>query len=63
MKVGVNLILFVKLVFEIAVDQETKTSDQTFKGSQGAAIPIFVPFLTQLCQIPSTQQQYVVGEG
>ena len=53
---------FVKLVSEIAVDQQTRTSDQTFEGSRtptaqqcrGTATPIFGPFLAQLCQITGT---------
>ena len=31
---GVNLIFFVKLDFEIAVDQQTKAHDCTFEGFQ-----------------------------
>ena len=45
-------IFFVKLDFEIAVDQQTRTSDRTFEGgpgpqppngARGAATPIFGP--------------------
>ena len=54
--------LFVKLVSEISVDQQTRTQDRTFEGvpdpdcpvpigASGAATPIFGPFLAQLYQI------------
>ena len=56
--------LFVKLVFEIANDRQTRTRAQTFKGggpelqppsgARGAATPIFGQFLARLCQITST---------
>ena len=49
---GQWVFFFVKLDFEIAVDQQTRTSDQTFEGvpdpnrqtvPSGAATPIFGP--------------------
>ena len=49
---GGNGYFFVKLDFEIAVDQQNKTSDRTFEGgpgpqppngARGAATPIFGP--------------------
>ena len=51
---------FVKLDFEIAVDQQTRTGDPTFgggpglrppTGARGAATPIFGPNLAQFWQI------------
>ena len=58
---GVHPDFFVKLGFEIAVDQQTKTGDQTFEGvpdsqppivALGAATPIFGPNQAQFSQIP-----------
>ena len=49
--------LLVKLVFEIAVAQQTRTREKTFWGSigpqppGGAATPMFGLILAQLCQI------------
>ena len=52
---------FVKLDFEIAVDQQTKTSDRTFEGvpdpnrqkvPAGQPTPIFGPNQAQFSQIP-----------
>ena len=56
-------VFFVKLDFEIAVDQQTRTGDPTFggggggpglrppTGARGAATPIFGPNLAQFWQI------------
>ena len=59
---GGQWVFFVKLDFEIAVDQQTKTSDRTFEGvpdpnrqkvPRGAATtPIFGPNQAQFSQIP-----------
>ena len=50
---GGHLDLFVKLAFEIAFVQYTRTHDETFgpqppTGARGAATTIFGPFLAQL---------------
>ena len=54
---GVHPDIFVKLVFEIAVAQQSRARDETFEGvvdpigARGAVTPIFGPILAQLCQI------------
>ena len=53
------LLFFVKLDFEIAVDQQTRARDQTFEGvpdsgARWTATPIFGIFLAQFCQITVT---------
>ena len=61
---GVHPQRFMKLVFKIAVDQQTRTCDKTFEGSRtptahrarGEATSVFGKFLAQLCQITSDAQ-------
>ena len=54
---------FVKLDFEIAVDQQTRARDRTFEGgsglrvttgARGTATPIFGQFVAQFCQMTLT---------
>ena len=39
LKGGFTLFFFVKLDFEIAVDQQTKSNDQTFEGVPNSGCP------------------------
>ena len=63
---GITLMFFVKLDFEIAVDQQTRAHDQTFEGVPDSACPLVPagqprPYLLNFCQITLTCSQPCFG--
>ena len=57
---GVALIIFVKLYFEIAVDQQTRARDQTLRGS-GLRVPAGQP--SHVARIVSQRGQNISQRG